>query len=178
MTRLRSMDEIAFITNPVHREVLTTIRDTSLSVREIAGQMKITTTSIYSIVRKYLPDGYLKIRKQIQQTYVKKKVVKKKASPDDPVIVIPQQPIPSDRTGTAHNAPKAIPYERVSFRNEKMQKQDSAIRSSSSEIPESRSKFTLTCGEFSLQWECENIPHQLEAVLGIIKKLHGDQNDQ
>ena len=78
MTRLRSMDEVAFITDPVHREVLTTIRDTSLSVREIAGQMKITTTSIYSIVRKYLPDGYLKIRKQIQQTYVKKKSREKK----------------------------------------------------------------------------------------------------
>ena len=176
MTRLRSMDEIAFITNPVHREVLTTIRDTSLSVREIAEQMKITTTSIYSIVRKYLPDGYLKIRKQIQQTYVIKEVVRKMASPDDPVIVIPQHPIHSDCTGTAHNSPKATSYESVSVRNEKIQKQDSAIRSSSSEIH--KSKFTLTCGEFSLQWECENVPHQLESVLAIIKKLHGDQNDQ
>ena len=66
MTRLRSMDEVAFVTDPIHRAVLTIIRDTRLSVREIADQMKITTASIYSIVRRYLPDGYLKIRKQMQ----------------------------------------------------------------------------------------------------------------
>ena len=93
------------------------------------------------------------------------------------MIVIPKQTIPSDRTGTAHNSPKATALEGVSIRNEKIQKQDSAIRSSSPEIPKSRSKFTLTCGEFSLQWECENVPHQLESVLGIIKKLNESQHD-
>ena len=81
MSSLVRLDKVEGVKNEVHRGVLVALRDTDLSVKEIADSLGIASYSVYDIAHQYLPRGFMMARrKQL-----------KRSSPDDLVHIVPPQ---------------------------------------------------------------------------------------
>ena len=54
MSSLVGLDKVEGVKNEVHRGVLVALRDTDLSVKEIADSLGIASYSVYDIAHRYL----------------------------------------------------------------------------------------------------------------------------
>ena len=103
MSSLVRLDKVEGVKNEVHRGVLVALRDTDLSVKEIADSLGIASYSVYDIAHQYLPRGFMMARrKQL-----------KRSSPDDLVHIVPPQSSNRPTVGRAR-APENVSQDKSS----------------------------------------------------------------
>ena len=88
MPKLKSLAEIDGVSNIKHRTILQALRDTNLRVSDIAKRVNYPRSTVYYVVREYLPREFLSDRKQAIQLQDLSKTATAKTKDEDPVIVI------------------------------------------------------------------------------------------
>ena len=79
---------LASVTNHKHNTILKALRDTDLSVAEIAKKLRVTKSSVYHVIEKYLPRDFLKSRASSRNNALFPAIDAKDGDKDDDLVII------------------------------------------------------------------------------------------
>ena len=79
---------LASITNHKHNTILKALRDTDLSVAEIAKKLRVTKSSVYHVIEKYLPRDFLRSRASSRNNALFPAIDAKDGDKDDDLVII------------------------------------------------------------------------------------------
>ena len=182
MPKLNSLAEIDSVSNIKHRTILQALRDTNLSVSDIAERVNYPRSTIYYVIREYLPREFLSDRNQAIQLQNLSKTATAKTKDEDPVIVIDSVEESSDHKPTEHR-----PFQKKVFSAESHGQKKSVCSAQDSraiETSDGRSdgllknqdstdenkSFTIVLGSISLRWE-NVIPEDSQFISKILAVL-------
>ena len=169
-------DDLNSVENLIHREILKAILQPDLSPQDVADKLRISRSYVYSVARRYLPEGYLSQRKQARQLASLKAKATEWAA-DDMVEVV--QPV-SDKGSCAitKQMPCARPQVVVKREPELRERIAQALPNSASQMQETTPleasnsvSLDLNYAGASLKWTGVLSPEHAETFYGLMREF-------
>ena len=161
MPLLQSLDEIESVKNTSHRAILGKIRDTSLTLKEIAGELNVNVSTVYYVVKEYLPKGFIR-KRTIALRCRTVQNEEEQYSPEDLIHVVP----------ITKTSPSSLSQQKVAASTSK--KENPARNSQGEAVTDSNQRTRQNKKEgkswVTLQWEGD-LNSQLESFVCLMKEF-------